>query len=70
MEQISQEEVDRLIEEGKEETRKIIDEGGKVIDTIVHEKDKVTIRKIEQVNGESTGSKIITTKDGISFSSF
>lgn len=70
MEQITQEEADRLIEEGKEETRKIIDEGGKVIDTIVYEKDKVTtLRKIEQVNGESTSSKIVQTKDGIIFNS-
>lgn len=66
MERITQEEADRLIEEGKEEIRKIIDEGGKVIDTIIHEKDKITtIRKIEPVEGESTSSKIVTTKDGI-----
>lgn len=71
MEQISQEEADRLIEEGKEETRKILNEGGKVIDTIIYEKDKVTtIRKIKQVNGESTSSKTVTTKDGITVSSF
>lgn len=57
MEQITQEEADRLIEEGKEEIRKIINEGGKVIDTIIHEKGKVTaIRKIEPVEGESTSS--------------
>ena len=66
MERITQEEADRLIEEGKEEIRRILNEGGKVIDTIIHEKEKITtIRKIEQVNGESTISKIVQTKDEI-----
>ena len=66
MEQITQEEADKLIEEGKEEIRKIIDEGGNVIDTIIHEKDKVTtIRKIEPVEGESTSSEIVQTRDEI-----
>lgn len=66
MEQITQEEADRLIEEGKEEIRKIIDEGGKVTDTIIYEKDKVTTRrKIEPVEGESTSSRIIQAKDEI-----
>lgn len=70
MEQITQEEADRLIEEGKEEIRKIIDEGGKVIDTIIHEKDKATtMRKIEPVEGESTSSKIVQTTDEIIFNS-
>lgn len=66
MERIAQEEANRLIEEGKEEIRKILDEGGKVTDTIIKEKDRVTtIRKIERVNGESTISKIVQTKNGI-----
>lgn len=64
MEQITQEEADRLIEEGKEEIRKILDEGGKVIRTTIEEKDKITtITKIEPVEGESTSSEVVQTKD-------
>ncbi len=64
MEKISEEEANRFIEEGKEEIRKIIEEGGKVIRTTIEEKDKITtITKIEPVEGESTSSKVVQTKD-------
>lgn len=70
MERISEEEADKLIEEGKGEIRKILDEGGKVTDTIIREKDKTTtIRKIEPVNGKPTSSTIIQTKDDIKINS-
>ena len=63
MEQISEEELKRLIEEGKEELKKILNEGGKITDTIIREKDKVTIiKKIEPVNGEATSSTLVQTK--------
>ena len=69
MKQISEEETKKSVEEGQEEVRKILEDGGKVTDTIIYEKDKTTvIRKIEPVNGESTCSKTVTTKDEISFS--
>lgn len=68
MEEITEQEVKRMIEEEKEEIKKIIDEGGKVIDTIITEKDKKTItRKIEPVNGKATSSSIIQTKNEITF---
>lgn len=68
MEQITQKEADRLIEEGEEEIRKIIDEGGKVIRTTIEEKDKITtITKIEPVEGKSTSSEMVQTKEEISF---
>lgn len=66
MEQISEEEAKRLLEEGKEEIKKILNEGGKITDTIIREKDKATtIRKIELANGKSNSFKIIQNKDEI-----
>lgn len=66
MEQISEEEAKRLLEEGKEEFRRILDEGGKITDTIIREKEKVTIiKKIEPVNGEATSSTLVQTKGEI-----
>lgn len=66
MNQISEEEAKRLLEEGKEEIKKILNEGGKITDTIIREKDKTTtIRKIELANGKSNSFKVIQTKDEI-----
>lgn len=68
MEEITEQDVERMIEEGKEEIKQIINEGGKVIDIVINEKDKKTItRKIEPVNGKATSSSIIQTKNEITF---
>lgn len=69
MEEITEQEAQIMIEEGKEEIKQIINEGGKVTDTIIYEKDKITsIRKIEPVNGEATSSTTIQTKGAITIS--
>lgn len=66
MEQISQEEANKIIEQGKKEMKQIIEDGRKVTKTVIEEKDKTTtITKIEPVEGKPTNSKIVTTKDGI-----
>lgn len=66
MEEITQEQADKMIKQGEEEIAKIIEEGGKVTKTVIEEKDKTTtIIKIEPVNGKGTSSTTIQTKDGI-----
>lgn len=66
MEEITEQEAKKIIEEGKEEIKQIIAEGGKVIDIVINEKDKKTItRKIEPVNGKATSSTIVQTKSNI-----
>ena len=66
MQEITQEEADKIEKDNEEKIRKIINNGGKVIDTIIREKDKITtIKRIEPVNGKPTSSKIETTKDVI-----
>ena len=64
--EISQKEADELIKQGKEEMKQIIESGGKVTRTIIEEKDKTTIiTKIEPVEGKSTSSTVVQTKDEI-----
>lgn len=64
MQEITQEEADKIEKDNEEKIRKIINNGGKVIDTIIREKDKITtIKRIEPVNGKPTSSKIIQMKD-------
>lgn len=66
MKEISEEQANELIKQGKEELRNIIKDGGKVIKTVVEEKDKTTtITKIEPVEGKSTSSTVVQTKDEI-----
>lgn len=66
MKEISEEQANELIKQGKEELRNIIKDGGKVIKTVVEEKDKTTtITKIEPVEGKSTSSTVIQTEDEI-----
>lgn len=66
MKEISQKEADELIKQGKEEMKQIIESGGKVTRTIIEEKDKTTIiTKIEPVEGKSTSSTVVQTKDEI-----
>lgn len=66
MKEISEEQANELIKQGEEELRNIIKDGGKVIKTVVEEKDKTTtITKIEPVEGKSTSSTVVQTKDEI-----
>ncbi len=66
MEEITEQEAKKMIEQGKEEMKKILENDGRIIDTTIREKDKVTtIRKIELADGKSTSSKIVTRKDEI-----
>lgn len=66
MKQISQEEANKIIEQGEKEMKQMIDDGGKITKTTIEEKNKKTIIiKMEPVDGKATSSKIVTTKDGI-----
>lgn len=66
MEEITKQETNKIIEQGKEELQQITNEGGKITKTIIEEKDKITtIFKVEPVNGKATSSKMITTKNDI-----
>ena len=66
MKQISQEEANKIIEQGEKEMKQMIDDGGKITKTTIEEKNKKTIIiKMEPVDGKPTSSKIVTTKDGI-----
>ena len=66
MKQISQEEANKIIEQGKKEMKQIIEDGGKVTKTTIKEKNKTTIiTKIEPVEDKSTSSTVIQTEDEI-----
>lgn len=66
MESISEEQANELIKQSKEEFKEIIKKGGKVIKTVIEEKDKTTtVTKIEPVEGKSTSSTVVQTKDEI-----
>ena len=66
MKEITEKETKEIINKEKEELRQIIEDGGKITKTTIEEKDKITvITKIEPVEGKSTSSKMVTTKDEI-----
>lgn len=66
MEKITEKEVNELLERNRKEVQAIINAGGKVTNTTIYEKDKTTtIVKAEPVEGESTSSTIIQTRDSI-----
>lgn len=66
MKEITEKEVEKIINDNKEEIDQIVNQGGKVINTTIYEKDKIThIRKIEPAEGNSTGTKVIQTKESI-----
>ena len=66
MEEITEKEANDMIKENKEEIKEILESGGKVTKTIIREKDKTTvITKIEPVEGKSTSSTVIQSKNEI-----
>ena len=66
MEEITEQEARDLIEQEKEKINQILESGGKIIKTVIQEKDKTTtITKIEPVEGKSTSSTVVQTKDEI-----
>lgn len=66
MEEITEKEANDMIKENKQEIKEILESGGKVIKTIIREKDKTTvITKIEPVEGKSTSSTVIQSKNEI-----
>lgn len=66
MKEITEKETIEIINKEKEDLRQMIEDGGKVTKTTIEEKDKITIiTKIKPVEGKSTSSKMVITKDGI-----
>ncbi len=66
MKTITEQEANDIIEKSKKEIKEIIEAGGKVIKTVIREKDKTTvITKIEPVEGKSTSSTVIQSKNEI-----
>ena len=66
MKTITEQEANNIIEKSKKEIKEIIEAGGKVIKTVIREKDKTTvITKIEPVEGKSTSSTVIQSKNEI-----
>lgn len=66
MEEITEQEAEKMIKEEKEKIKQIINKGGKVTDTIINKKDEeITMKKIEPVNGKDTSSRIIQNKNEI-----
>lgn len=61
---ITENEVQEMIESDKKKIQQILNEGGKITNITIYEKEKITtIKKIEPVNGKTTSSKIIQSRN-------